>query len=1051
MFLLFKLFEFEPMESFFNLIFQESHVGMIMGNAFCRGSKKTYHIADANPAMLHIMDTRADVLKNKDLTKVIEKLSNQAAEFLLIVKNQLDKSFNSNSITFKSLQNRWYHLLIHVNNDYHFLCTFYDITSEKQVVEESENFVRLIPDMLCCLDENGYFLKTNDLWEQTTGLHKDAFIGRSFFEFVHPDEFHDSYRKWNEIKDKSAFNTFTNRYKCKNGLYRYFEWRTYFHNNKYYAAARDITRRIEKNQRLENLASFSEELLEMTSDNYDFDKILNNLMVLTPARYCAINLFDPTKNTYTTVAIKGEIKGIERLQKLLGFKLLERSWKYNPMQENYFSSGAFHILKSFNEFPDFIIPRAIRATLSKAFPVGNIGIFKIKTDSEIIGDIVLFTKKGEEISLSIDLDIYIRQIGMLFSRIRTEDALRQSRQQLRQIIDLVPHFIFAKDINGRFILANKSIAETYGTTTEEIIGKTDDNFNNNNEENEHFRKIDREVIISGKPKFIEAEPVTGANNTTKIVQTIKIPFIDAQENIKAVLGVSTDITERVKAQIKLETSEMRYRTLVEFAADTILLGITDGTITQANDQAEKLTGYTKDELTKLRIENLFTSDALNKTPMRYDLVSQGQTVRNERIIRRKDGTKIAIEMNTRMMPDNTIQTIMRDIEETKRIQKELTLAKEKAEENDRLKSAFLSNMSHEIRTPMNAIVGFSGLLADDNLSDEKKQYYIDIIEKNCNNLLRIIDDVLDISKIESGQLEIIKTSCNLHEVIERIKDIITETHEKIKNGIELRFNLPDHQLEIVTDETRLMQVLVNLSTNAMNFTQEGYVEIGVTHSDKEVLFFVKDTGIGIAPELHEKVFERFYRTGQITTGRHGGTGLGLTICRSLIEMMGGKIWLESKPGQGTQVYFTLPYVKAAISDSTTNTMTSPKTDFANYSILVVEDDENSLEYLLTLLKYYGFKKVVAAIDGNSAVEKALSESFDVILMDIQLPDISGLEATQLIKQTKPEMMIIAQTAFAMQNDKARCIRAGCNDYITKPVKPEELMVTLSHSLRKQQP
>lgn len=695
------------MENLHKHLFQQSPVPSLCGHIIKSKHSMNILVDDVNISFKNLFGIKDDHFLGQNLDKLSNDEKLKSTHFLLVqIKKAvlLGGGYAKFQIPLNSLQ--WYYLTVNLLPDNYYMCSLLHITKEQHIIEESEIFFKVIPDLFCVLDKEGIFLNTNPIWEQITGYKKERIVGKSFFEFVHPDEYEQTYRQWIDYRDKSAFNTFTNRYRCKNGMYRYFEWRTYQQEDRFFAAARDITRRTEKSERLEKLTIFSNELLQMSGDKPDLESILQNLLWLTQSKYCAFNLFNPYDKSYTSLEIVGDNKGINKFQKIVGFKLQGRKWKYNPLEDRYFSDKAVHIFNSFADFPNFILPKIIKQALHKGFPIGNIAIYKISGGEEMIGDLVFVTKKGVEFQQSNDLDIYIQQIGLLFYKLRVDDSLRKNENMMRQIIDLVPNFIFAKDYEGRFTLANKSIAEAYGTNTADIIGKTDVDFNPVSTQLNHFKKIDRNVIKTGKSNQIASEPVRTASGKTMIVQTIKIPFINPETNTINVLGVSTDITDRISAENQLKASEANYRDIIDRAADTILIGSPDGFIVGANDQAEILTGFSKEELCGMRIEKLYTNDVLNTVPLRYDLLKRNRTLRRERILTRKDGTLIPVEMNTRRMLDNSLQSIIRDIEEIKRQQQELTDAKEKAEENDRLKSAFLSNMSHEIRTPMNAIVGF---------------------------------------------------------------------------------------------------------------------------------------------------------------------------------------------------------------------------------------------------------------------------------------------------------------------------------------------------------
>lgn len=1035
--------------SIFQKLFYKHPAPAIWGHWVLCGDKKLYQIDDTNESFETLSGISRELLHGLFINRKNKSISPKAEKIIQALQIAVENRTGILKPGYYCSEEKCYRIDFTSIDENFFMYSFSDISVEKEQINESESFFELIPDLLSVIGDSQQLLKINSAWERLLGYKKSEILERKFTDNLHPDDVNEWHASLNSIKQHTGISSFTNRIFCKNGEYRFFEWRVFAYGNKLFTAARDITNRIEKNTRLEHINSFSNDLLQLYSENENIDALLRKLIEYSGATFCALNQFNESTKEYSTVSVIGDQGVIKAVENILGFRILGRRWQYNPLSDTPFNKKESFSYKSFLEIPRFIVPGAISRKLQCAIPVGNIAAIRIKNQNSLLADIIFFTPRGVEIKLFTEYEVYLRQITLFLKGISTEQAFRRSEAQLRQIIDMVPHFIFAKDIYGKFILANKAVASAYGTTPEDLIGKTDSDFVKDKKQVNHFRSDDLKVIKSGKELFIKEEVLRTENQPDKVLQTIKIPFTNYNDTDKAVLGASTDITERVLAEKKVLNSEARLRTIIEMAADTILLGSADGRIVGANDQAEILTGYTKEEITKMRIEDLFAVEELSRVPMRYDLLMEGKSVRSERLLKRKDAQLIPIEMNTRVMPDRSLHSILRDIEEIKRVQNELIAAKEKAEENDRLKSAFLSNMSHEIRTPMNAIVGFSNLLTDPGTPNDKKTYYSEIIDNNCKSLLRIIDDVLDISKIESGQMKIVNASCNVNAVLEKLHDMLSELISKEKNNVSVNFDKPESVIEVITDETRLFQVMLNLLNNAVNFTEKGRIDFGVKIMSEYLQFYVKDTGIGIAKELHQKIFERFYRHSGSLSKTHRGTGLGLTICKSLIELMGGNIMVDSELGKGTCMSFTIPYLKPVTSvEPGTFRVVAANPDFADYKILVVEDDQASLEYLLAVLRKIGFRFINIAHNGNTAVEAAIRETYDVILMDIQLPDISGIEATKRILKHDPAARIIAQTAYAMQNDKDTCTREGCIDYIAKPIKINELSLVLSKHLVK---
>lgn len=383
--------------------------------------------------------------------------------------------------------------------------------------------------------------------------------------------------------------------------------------------------------------------------------------------------------------------------------------------------------------------------------------------------------------------------------------------------------------------------------------------------------------------------------------------------------------------------------------------------------------------------------------------------------------------------EKKIYGIIQDITEKKKVEQELIAAKNKAEESDRLKSAFLTNMSHEIRTPMNGIMGFSQLLAGKDLSDEEKNHYVDIIGKSCDKLLETINDILDISKIETGQVSVRKTEVNIFNLIDTIGRQYREAIHK--KGLELYIrNVTDRSVCLNTDSVKLHQVIENLLDNALKFTPSGYIELGCEIKNGFAQFCVKDSGIGIAPEHHSIIFEPFRQAEISTSIEYGGFGVGLSITKNYVEILGGEIKIESQMGLGTRFDFTIPLSPS--SKMITNQ--AEQKSMKSLLCLIVEDFEINYLYLKTLLTPLGIN-VLWAKNGQEALKLVEKSGIDFVLMDIRLPDLSGYELTKLIKKSHPLLPIIVQTANALVNEKEEAFMAGCDDYITKPIYKDVLL------------
>ncbi len=365
-----------------------------------------------------------------------------------------------------------------------------------------------------------------------------------------------------------------------------------------------------------------------------------------------------------------------------------------------------------------------------------------------------------------------------------------------------------------------------------------------------------------------------------------------------------------------------------------------------------------------------------------------------------------------------------------------------AEESDKLKTAFLSNMSHELRTPMNAIIAFSYFLKDPGLSEEKRNEYLNYISNAGDNLLQLIDDIIDCAKIEAGQLNINKTECNITGVLAELLQIFNELKVKKNKGfIEFRINPEclEKNVFIETDPLRLKQILNNLLENSLKYTMKGYVEMGFKDIGHSLQFYVKDTGIGIQKDKHDIIFERFLQVNSVKDKGFGGTGLGLSICKNLVNLLGGEISVESELNKGSVFRFTIPYKDIRVEDRPARAESEAPAikmgldyKWDNKVILVVEDEDLNYKVLESALARTN-AKILRANDGLEAIQLVKDQDFNLVLMDIQIPKVDGYIATKEIKKIRSSIPVIAQTSFAMSGEKERCIEAGCDDYLAKPL------------------
>lgn len=451
------------------------------------------------------------------------------------------------------------------------------------------------------------------------------------------------------------------------------------------------------------------------------------------------------------------------------------------------------------------------------------------------------------------------------------------------------------------------------------------------------------------------------------------------------------------------------------------------------------------ELQNIQQENNFLKTVIDHDKIKYRQMKQELIIANKELIFQNElkETRAAA-----LILANKELTSQNELKETRAA--ELIIAKEHAEQSDRLKSAFLANMSHEILTPMNGILGFSSLLKEVDLTGNEQQEYIRIIEKSGARMLDIINNIVDISKIESGLMEVHLKESNINEQIDYVYTFFKPEVETRRIHFLSKKNLPSKKAIIKTDREKIYAILTNLVKNAIDYTNEaGAIEFGyilkTENKTTELEFFVKDTGIGIPKDRQKAIFERFIQADIANKMARQGAGLGLSIAKAYVELLGGKIWVESEEGKGSIFYFTIPYHTEAPAKRDIITFDPKKVikgQIKKLKILIVEDDKISDLLISTILKKVDHE-FLHAETGIEAIEACRNHpDLDLILMDIKMPDMNGYEATRQIRHFNKNIIIIAQTAFAQTYDREKAIETGCNDYISKPIASDDLLALI---------
>lgn len=633
-------------------------------------------------------------------------------------------------------------------------------------------------------------------------------------------------------------------------------------------------------------------------------------------------------------------------------------------------------------------------------------------------------------------------------RIDAEKVSKFEKSRARKYLELVDVMMVALDNKANITMVNPKTCQILGYDKAELLEKNWVETILFNEDNVSLN--DRlKFIDTNYPDNFENYVLTKSGDKRLIVWN-KTSIKDDEDKTIGILCSGQDVTEQRLSELE----KIRLTTAIEASNSSIVITDTKGNIEYVNPYFTKLTGYSLEEAIGQNPRILKSVEIKSEEYQElWETISRGENWKGEFHNIKKSGESYWESAVIAPVKDNSGKIISyiavkQDITDEIKAHKDLIDAKEKAEESDRLKSAFLANMSHEIRTPMNAILGFSQLLNTPGLPADDKQSYLNIINNTGNQLLIIIDDIINISRIEAGIIDLNEMEFNLNSVVKDTFETLKVSAQLKEVDLSYSVDLKDDKSIIYTDKGKLSQILINLINNALKFTKAGgYVKFGYRVKSNKILFFVKDSGIGIAQKDQAIIFERFRQIehkGKV----YGGTGIGLSIVKAFINKMGGKIWLESKIGDGTNFYFELPYQNLYVED-----IEVVDIDYHQFyeklkgkTILIAEDEE--LNYLLM---FEFFKEanvnIMRAENGKDAVEMFKKNSdISLVMMDLKMPVMSGFEATALIKKINPEIPIIAQTAYAMSTDRAKALDAGCDDYIAKPIIFEEFIKLISKYL-----
>jgi PAS domain S-box-containing protein len=715
------------------------------------------------------------------------------------------------------------------------------------------------------------------------------------------------------------------------------------------------------------------------------------------------------------------------------------------------------------------IPKPICKAIEKITGLQDLYSIGFIWEENYYGGVAFGFKKGKEFKNQDLIESFVSQASLALSIKYAEKALIISEDRFRTIFNESPIGIELYDADGTIHTANKSDMKMFGITNiSEGLG-----FN---------LFVGKTLSLENKEKLRRGEQIAYESaydfETVKKLQQYKTgktgkayfdyvitPLLDAKTKIiQGYLLQVQDITERKLADEKQRESEEKLQTVFNLMAEGMALNelvfddtgeIVDYIIIEANPAFERINSLSREQVIRMNATKLYglSSEYINSFWKQH--INDKQSIATELF---NEPNNVWLDVSTSIPVQNKFTTVLSDITDRKLAERELILAKQKAEESDKLKTSFLHNISHEIRTPLNGLLGFLSILQESDVDPGQRDEYIDIINKSAFRFMNTVDDIVEVSQIQAGLLKITVSEINVRRLINELCSRYQPEAEFKRLKFLLKDELPVSFESISTDGNKLNAIISILLNNAVKFTKEGSIEFGCdlveTHCRASLLqFYVKDTGIGIPKDRQEDIFKHFRQVDDSDTRPFEGSGLGLSIAKAYIEMLGGKIWLESDPGgqsgkSGSTFYFTIPIntestekpcIENFVPIENTVNPTNPESQLLK--ILIVEDDEVSELYLRRAIKLF-CKEILHAGNGAEAVEASRKNpDVDLILMDIKMTGMNGYEATRQIRQFNKKVIIVAQTAYGQISDRQKALESGCNDYISKPVK-KELLVEL---------
>lgn len=642
-------------------------------------------------------------------------------------------------------------------------------------------------------------------------------------------------------------------------------------------------------------------------------------------------------------------------------------------------------------------------------------------------------------------------IEMALHKYKMEQQIRYNEKWYRTILNSTGEGIIVCDLSGVIAFANPMAVELLDGNEKTIIGSNIEQVFSIESRTDSVYSNSPLALIEEDKLFTTASRVNlhTAGQKVKPIDYLVASIKNEEEVKTGLIIVLRDITDQLKAESAAKSSEFRYTAIFESARDVIYTLNMEGAFSSLNRAFVDLTGYEKSEMIGKHFRNYIHPDDIKVAIKNFDALSKGgyPPVHELRVLTKSGDYRYAEITSVPLKDEHDVIGaigIARDVTLRKQTELELIRAKNVAEQSKKYQEQFLANITHEIRTPMNAIMGMSQLLLQSTLNPNQHEF-VDAIKLSAENLLVIINDILDLSKIQAGKMTLENKTFNLDDFINGLFSTLKYKAEEKSLQFEKHIDSSIHRF-LLGDKTRLNQVLLNILSNAIKFTDKGAVILDVKEGKSspakaQLIFEISDTGIGIAQDKLGVIFDNFKQASEDTTRLYGGTGLGLTIARQLVELMGGRITVKSEVGKGSVFTVTLDFEKSNAPDESVAEQVIDKPLLTDVDVLVVED--NNFNKLLIKNILLGWKANVDMADnGQIAVDMLRNKKYDIVLMDIQMPVMDGYQATEYIRHqlTAPqnEVPIIAVTAHATLTERERCEKSGMNDFVSKPLESEKL-------------